>query len=68
MREADETYFKQRAVEERLAAERATHPSAQRAHLGLSNIYEDAANELRTSVGAVSFPERRAATPHGVSR
>jgi hypothetical protein len=63
MREPDETYFKLRAVEERLAAERATHPSAERAHLGLSDLYEDAANERRTTVGVVSFAEWRASRP-----
>jgi hypothetical protein len=68
MREPDETYFERRAVEERLAAERATHPSAERAHLGLSGLYEDAANERRTTVRVVSFAERRALTPLRLSR
>jgi hypothetical protein len=68
MREPDEIYFKRRAMEERLAAERAAHASAQRAHLDLSELYEDAANERRTTVSVVSFAERPAVTPLGVSR
>jgi hypothetical protein len=68
MREHDETYFKRRAVEERLAAERAAHPGAQRAHLDLSELYEDAANERRTTVDVASLAERRGVTPVGVSR
>jgi hypothetical protein len=39
--EADTIYFARRASEERAAAARADHPSAQEAHLALAERYED---------------------------
>ena len=44
--EADADYFGQRAAEEKLAAERAAHPTARQAHLELAQRYEDLATAI----------------------
>ena len=43
MRESDHDYFRRRALEERSAAERASDPVAQRAHLELAGRYDEVA-------------------------
>lgn len=43
MTEPDHLYFERRSIEEREAAERATHPTARESHLQLARRYEAAA-------------------------
>jgi len=50
MIESDSEYFRRRAGEERLAATRATHPSARQAHLDLADRYAEAAAAIADSV------------------
>ena len=44
--EGDAIYFMRRANEERLAAMKAAHPSARRAHLELAGRYDDLADAI----------------------
>jgi hypothetical protein len=66
--EPDESYFKRRAGEERLAAERATDPCAQRAHFDLADRYDAAAAALQIRVGLAGLAETPALTAMRVSR
>jgi hypothetical protein len=50
MAESDSEYFQRRAEEERLAAGRATHPLARRAHLELAGRYDEAADAVGSNI------------------
>jgi hypothetical protein len=68
VRESDGSYFKRRAGEERLAAERATDPCAQRVHLDLADRYDDAAAAVQMKIGLAGIAASPAIAAMRVSR
>jgi hypothetical protein len=52
--EGDSIYFGRRANEERIAAMKAPHPRARKAHLELADRYQDLASAIATRESALS--------------